>query len=170
VVMRPPPEGALYHRMANDRFDEVLTSALARDDVEVVLLPRTSEQAVRYRALSPRIRIPGRAVDGSSLLAIADLAIGAGGTMNRESAILGTPTYTVFAGRLAAVDAELMREGRLRDLRAPGTAVSFEKKGPARDRREPPAEAILAVIRTALADAARGPDSRQRPRRARRPS
>ena len=37
--------------------------------------------------------------------------------MNRESALLGTPTYTVFAGELAAVDAELIRLGRLRDLR-----------------------------------------------------
>jgi uncharacterized protein len=170
VVMRPPPEGALYHRMANDRFDEVLASALARNDVEIVLLPRTSEQEARYRALSQRIRIPGRAVDGSSLLALADLAIGAGGTMNRESAILGTPTYTVFAGDLAAVDAELMREGRLRDLRAPGSTVLFEKKGPARGRRESPDEAILAVIKTALAHVAHGPDSRQRLRRARRPS
>ncbi len=48
--------------------------------------------------------------------------------MNRESAILGTPTYTVFAGRLAAVDAELIRLGRMQDLRAPGVQPVFAKK------------------------------------------
>ena len=48
--------------------------------------------------------------------------------MNRESAVLGTPTYTVFAGELAAVDAELIRVGRMRDLRDPGVVPRFEKK------------------------------------------
>ena len=31
--------------------------------------------------------------------------------MTRESALLGTPTYTVFLGELAAEDAELIRLG-----------------------------------------------------------
>jgi predicted glycosyltransferase len=51
--------------------------------------------------------------------------------MNRESALLGTPTYTVFAGELAAVDQRLIREGRLHDLREQETNVSFVKKQPA---------------------------------------
>ena len=50
--------------------------------------------------------------------------------MNRESALLGTPTYTVFAGRLAAADQELMRTGQMRDLRPPGTVPAFVKKIP----------------------------------------
>ena len=114
--------------MANERFDEILWLALEHEDVQIVMLPRTSGQRARYEALSPRIRVPRHAVDGGSLLAAADLTVGAGGTMNRESAVLGTPTYTVFAGRLAAVDAELVRLGRLHDLRAPGTQPRFEKK------------------------------------------
>jgi predicted glycosyltransferase len=117
VVFRPPPEGALYHPMVNHRFEQVLRSALSHDDVQIVLLPRTREQAERYRSRSSRIRVPEHAVDARSLLALADLAIGGGGTMNRESALLGTPTYTVFAGTLAAVDVELIRRGRLGDLR-----------------------------------------------------
>jgi uncharacterized protein len=149
AVFRPPPEGALYHRTANDRFDELLGLALRQETVEVVLLPRTAEQRSRYATLKPG-RVPERTVDGASLLALADLVIGAGGTMNRESAVLGTPTYTVFAGRLAAVDAELMRMGRLRDLLAPGSPL-FEKRGrngsaPAEARRD----AILSVVLGAL--------------------
>jgi uncharacterized protein len=154
AVFRPPPEGALYHRAGNERFDEVLQLAAGSEDVRVVLLPRTREQGDRYRALSARIRIPQRAIDACSLLALADLTVGAGGTMTRESAILGTPTYTVFAGRLAAVDAELIRSGRLVDLRAPATRVRFEKVSAA---REPSADAnpILGAIENALKAVAR---------------
>ena len=36
--------------------------------------------------------------------------------MNREAVALGVPVYTVFAGRLGAVDEQLLREGRLRPL------------------------------------------------------
>jgi uncharacterized protein len=124
AVFRPPPEGALYHRGANIRFDEVLDAARRRQDVQVVLLPRTKAQAERYGSGV----IIAEGVDGPSLLAIADLVVGAGGTMNRESAILGTPTYTVFAGELAAVDRELMQQGQLHDLRETGTEVHFVKK------------------------------------------
>lgn len=129
AVMRPPPHGALYHRMSNERFEDLVRLAVETDGVQVAILPRSPEQARHYRAVSSAIRVAEEVVDGSVLLATADLTIGAGGTMNRESAVLGTPTYTVFAGRLAAVDAELMRIGRLHDLRAPGTRPAFEKRG-----------------------------------------
>jgi uncharacterized protein len=126
VVMRPPPAGALYHRKRNQRFDELVELARRDRTVQCVVLARSRQQAERYRV--PEIRVPARAVDTTSLLAFADLTIGAGGTMNRESALLGTPTYTVFSGRLAAVDAELIRMGRLKDLRRPGARPPFKKK------------------------------------------
>ena len=129
TVMRPPPEGALYHRSANLRFDELLELARQRENVKIVLLPRMAEQASHYRTF-PGVVVPTCAIDACSLLAAADLTIGAGGTMNRESALLGTPTYTVFAGRLAAADQELMRTGQMRDLRPPGTVPAFVKKIP----------------------------------------
>ena len=155
TVYRPPPEGALYHRMANERFDEVLAAARRRGDVQVVLLPRTPAQAQRY---ADGVRVPREAVDGSSLLALADLTVGAGGTMNRESAVLGTPAYTVFAGKLAAVDAELIRQGRMYDLRDPGRSVEFVKKGP-RVSANPQVrgQEILARILTILDAVARRP-------------
>lgn len=117
LVMRPGPDGALYHRMENERFDRLLAQALERPGTRVVVLPRQGEQRERYRREHPRAIVPDRAVDAASLLALADVTIGAGGTMTRESAVLGTPTYTIFAGRLAGVDAELIRQGLLHDLR-----------------------------------------------------
>jgi predicted glycosyltransferase len=171
VVFRPPPEGALYHPMVNERFEEVLRSALSHDEVQIVLLPRTRNQAERYRSRSSRIRVPEHAVDARSLLALADAAIGGGGTMNRESALLGTPTYTVFAGSLAAVDAELIRRGHLGDLRDPASTVTFAKKTARAAAHEARSEAILEVVIGALQDAAEGgPGSPRRPRPPRHPS
>ena len=132
TVMRPPPEGALYHQGGNERFDSLLEEAAAREDVQVVILPRGAEQTAAYVGRADLI-VPEQPVEGRSLLAHADLMIGAGGTMNREAALLGTPTYTVFAERLAAVDLELMRRGLMHDLRQAGNRPLFTKK-PVRDR------------------------------------
>jgi predicted glycosyltransferase len=155
AVFRPPPEGAMYHRVTNRRFDEVLQLVSADERVQTVLLPRTREQAQRYSVSAPSARIPDQAIDGSSLLALADLMIGAGGTMNRESAVLGTPTYTVFLGRLAAVDAELIRAGRMHDLRDSYTTPRLEPKpAVARPRDPQPGRVIMATIRQALDEVA----------------
>jgi hypothetical protein len=152
AVLRPAPEGALYHRTFNGRFEELLETARGRDDVETVVLPRTAEQAERYAGVEG-VHVPAKPLDAPSLLACADVSIGAGGTMNRESAILGTPTYTVFAGPLAAVDAELIRRGKLHDLRDPSVEPRFDKKQSANGR--PPADAaapILDVIERTLVE------------------
>lgn len=127
IVMRPPPDGALYHPGDNERFERILDRVEADPAVHVVLLPRTRDQQQRY-ATRDRFTIPATPVDGRSLLLQADLMIGAGGTMNREAALLGTPAYTMFAGHLAAVDAELIRRGLMHDLRADGVEPAFSKK------------------------------------------
>jgi uncharacterized protein len=73
--------------------------------------------------------VPRRAVDGRSLVALADLLVSAGGTMNREAAVLGTPVWSMFEGRLGAVDELLVHQGRLRLLRDPDDIV-VSRKGP----------------------------------------
>jgi predicted glycosyltransferase len=155
AVLRPPPDGALYHRGPNRRFDDVLDYVRADASARVVLLPRNDAQRVRYRGLTGVVT-PGSPVDGASLLTCADLAIGAGGTMTREAALLGIPTYTVFAGRLASVDAELMRQGRIRDLRPPGTYPVLEKR-PALDPAagDARAAAMMDAIVRAVGEVAR---------------
>ena len=71
--------------------------------------------------------VPDRAVDGRSLVAFADVLVSAGGTMNREAAVLGTPVWSIFEGRLGAVDEMLVNEGRLRFLSDP-SEVKVEKR------------------------------------------
>ena len=117
LVLRPPADVALYHRFGNPLFDELLTRIGTRTDLRAVVLPRTPAQADRVRALDlPAVTVPEHAVDGNSLLAGADLVVSAGGTMNREAVVLGTPVYTTFAGRMGGVDEGLVAEGRLRPL------------------------------------------------------
>ncbi len=113
VVFRPPPTGSLYHRGRNDRFDRIVSDCAKQGNVQAVLLARTAEQRPHYEEI-PHLTVPKTAVDGLSLVANADLVVGAGGTMNREAALLGVPTYTVFLGRLGAVDAQLLKLGCIR--------------------------------------------------------
>jgi predicted glycosyltransferase len=120
VVVRPPPDVSLYHRSANKLFPAVLDAVGRRDDVHAVVVPRTELQRHTVRALQfPSLIVPDGAVDAQSLIALADLVVSAGGTMNREAVALGTPVYTTFGGRLGGVDEVLIREGRLRPLTDP---------------------------------------------------
>src|SRR4029079_6202287 len=114
VLMRPPAHDALYHRFQNTLFDEALRMLLANESVQVILLPRNEAQRAAYAA--ERLIIPAAPLDGANLIAASDLVISAGGTINREAAALGVPAATIYAGRWAAVDEELIKEGRLRRI------------------------------------------------------
>jgi uncharacterized protein len=115
TVVRTPPEVSPYHRFENDLFGQVLERLRGS---HAVVLPRTDAQRTALVGLGGLI-VPDRAVDAQSLVAYADLVVSAGGTMNREAVALGTPVYTVFEGRLGAVDERLIAEGRLRRLLSP---------------------------------------------------
>ena len=47
------------------------------------------------------------------MLVSSDLAIRGGGTMNPEAAALGVPVFSVFRGKIGAVDRYLAHKGRL---------------------------------------------------------
>jgi predicted glycosyltransferase len=144
AVLRPPATMSLYHRgIENTLFDGVLAWLRARD-VQVVLLPRTPEQASAFAGASGVI-VPAAPVDGPSLVCAADLVVSAGGTMNREAALLGTPTWTTFAGELGAVDRMLIESGRMRVLTRPDELV-VEKRSPSLPAFEALADAVTAEI------------------------
>jgi uncharacterized protein len=120
VTVRPPAIEAHYH---NPEAEVLLEAALRflseSSDVRVILLPRNETQAVSLRKdwaesiASRKIVIPEHAVDGMNLIWFSDLVISGGGTMNREAAALGVPVYSIFRGKIGAVDRQLQREGRL---------------------------------------------------------
>jgi hypothetical protein len=139
VVVRTPPAVALYHRHGNDLFAAVLHRLGEEEGVTAVVLPRTPWQGDDIRGLGlPNLLVPEAAIDAQSLLAAADLAVSAGGTMNREAVVLGCPVYTTFAGRLGAVDAGLIREGRLRALESAADLTPAKRPAGAPPRTRDP--------------------------------
>ena len=143
AVIRTPPEVSLYHRGDGSAFADVLRRLADDSNVHAVVLPRTAAQREHVNALgATSLIVPERAVDALSLVALADLVVSAGGTMNREAVALGTPVYTTFSGTLGAVDERLVAEGRLRQLSDPGQLV-VERKRPATSRPTRPPEAML---------------------------
>jgi len=151
VVLRPPPDVSLYHRHSNPLFPMTLEHLGRLDDVHAFVLPRTDEQREYVRRLElPSVILPEAAVDAQSLIALADLVVSAGGTMNREAAALGVPVYTTYGGRLGGVDEELIRQGRLRPLTDP-RALALEKRTTTsgeRLRRDP--AQLLELLLSAL--------------------
>ncbi|HKP47031.1 MAG TPA: DUF354 domain-containing protein [Pyrinomonadaceae bacterium] len=109
VVVRPPATEALYHRFENELFDRLLEHLT--QSAKVVLLPRNDWQRDYYRG--GKIIIPARTLDGANLIAHSDLVVSAGGTMNREAAALGIPAASIYLGEWAAIDQQLIDEGRL---------------------------------------------------------
>ena len=57
--------------------------------------------------------IPTSPVDGLNLIWFSDLVVSGGGTMNREAAALEIPVYSIFRGKIGAVDRYLADSGRL---------------------------------------------------------
>jgi predicted glycosyltransferase len=128
-VVRTAPSYALYlGGSETPLLARVLRRAAADPRVRTVVLARTDQQRAHVRSLGlERVVVPERTVDGRSLVALADVLVSAGGTMNREAAVLGTPVWSMFEGPLGGVDEQLVREGRLL-LLSDADAIAFEPK------------------------------------------
>ena len=149
VIVRTPPDVSLYHRRSNPLFPQVLAHIGSQEGVHAVVVPRSPEQRDYVRGLAlPSVIVPERAVDAQSLIALSDLVVSAGGTMNREAAALGVPVYTTYGGRLGGVDELLIREGRLLPLTDPRALKLHKRNGEAeRIRRDP--RILLNLLLTA---------------------
>src|ERR1043166_6574529 len=154
VVARPPAREALYHRFENELFDGLIDHLDAQPGVKIILLPRAEAQRGEYeKRPGAKVIMPREALDGANLIAAADLVVSAGGTMNREAAALGVPAISVYAGKWAAIDDELVRKGRLRRIssRKEIETVIVEKKSGLNARRatgvrEQVAQLILEIL------------------------
>ena len=150
VVLRPPPDVSLYHRHSNPLFPQTVDFLGRHDDVHAVVLPRTEEQRAYVRDLDlPSLVLPETAVDAQSLIALADLVVSAGGTMNREAAALGVPVYTTYGGRLGGVDEELIRQGRLKPLTDPRALELRKRDGSTAERIRRDPNDMLALLLSA---------------------
>ena len=79
-------------------------------DCNIVAFPRDEKQKKLYKSLN--VFVP-ETIDSISLLYYADAMIGAGGTMNREAAVLGIPTVSCYPEHILGVDKYLIKKGRM---------------------------------------------------------
>ena len=87
---------------------------------ESVILPRNekTQRELVYRTWprwceERKIIVPGSSSERTGLIWYSDLVVSGGGTMNREAAALGVPVYSIFRGKIGAVDKYLAENGRL---------------------------------------------------------
>jgi predicted glycosyltransferase len=150
VVLRPPPDVSLYHRHSNPLFPMTLDHLGRLENVHAFVLPRTEDQREYVRSLDlPSVILPEAAVDAQSLIALSDVVVSAGGTMNREAAALGVPVYTTYGGRLGGVDEALIRDGRLKPLTDP-RALDLHKRAQAGERVRRDPHLMLELLLSAL--------------------
>ena len=108
--MRPEPSLASY--LDADCHESVLTPIveILKDYANILIIPRFKEQADIFRGYD-NVTIIRPPVDTFSLMKRCDLVIGAGGTMNREAALLGTPVISCYPGKPLSVDKFYIENG-----------------------------------------------------------
>jgi predicted glycosyltransferase len=130
VLFRPPSETSHYYREASSKLARATLAYLAREGALVVFSPREPKQVGLLDRLSfahdPVIL--SAPVPFVSLLKSVDAVVCAGGTMLREAAYLGIPSYSIFQSEIAAVDRWLERLGRAHLLRRPEDLARIELK------------------------------------------
>jgi uncharacterized protein len=120
VTVRPPATEAHYHNPESEvLFSETLRLLGSQPRVRAVVLPRNTRQGEQLQSewkdliADGRLQIPAAPVDGLNLIWFSDLVVSGGGTMNREAAALGVPVYSIFRGKIGAVDRYLAEQKRL---------------------------------------------------------
>lgn len=124
VTLRPPAIASQYH---DGRSEPILRAVLKRckenQSVYVLYISRTKEdRGILYhynRDVADRLRLLEVAVDGLQLIWNSDLVISGGGTMTRESALMGVPTYSIFTGPRPHLDSVLAQKGLLTFVQSP---------------------------------------------------
>jgi predicted glycosyltransferase len=159
VTVRPPATEAHYH---NPEADLLLKAALRRfvadAEAQVILLPRNKRQDAELRKewreaiAAGKIVIPDHVEDGMNLIWNSDLVISGGGTMNREAAAMRVPVYSIFRGKIGAVDQYLAHQGRLvllesvEDVSTKILAVRRPKTAKPQEERVPALETVVDNI------------------------
>jgi predicted glycosyltransferase len=127
VLVRPPAEESHYYRSeSGDLARELLRHLAAQEGAQVLLSPRYPRQRAYLDDADWRnepVVVPESA-PFLPLLKAVDAVVASGGTMAREAAWLGIPSYSIFQGAIGGVDRHLASIGRL-DL--VGSVGDFER-------------------------------------------
>ncbi len=152
IVIRPEATQAHYQTNQNSlSFDLLDYLDNHNSQPLIVLLPRVESQKQEYLARGYKnVIIPDKVLNGMDIIAACDLVIGAGGTMNREAAAIGTPVYTIYqGGDMCAVDTMLIDTGRMvniQDVRDFSKINIAKKRVPASCQGEDFSELYINMI------------------------
>jgi predicted glycosyltransferase len=110
ILMRPEPSLASY--LDVDCRKSVLSPIVdeLKNVANILILPRFKEQSEIFEGIE-NVHILKPPVDTSSIIKKSNLVIGAGGTMNREAAILQTPVISCYPGETLSVDQYYVNKG-----------------------------------------------------------
>jgi len=159
VTLRPPANEAHYHNPESEiLFAETLRYLAKNPQMKAVTLPRNERQGQQLRADwseligTGQMIVPETAVDGLNLIWFSDLVISGGGTMNREAAALGVPVYSIFRGKIGAVDQYLVGKRRLiliesvQDISAKINLVAWNRPSKPDGRNRPALPSIVESV------------------------
>jgi len=147
AVLRPEPYYASYYAKKS-RFTEMIIKRLNKDnnEIQIIVVPRADEDKKLEKKFK-NVKVIGEAIDALNLCYHADLVISAGGTMNREAALLGVPTISCFPESFLAVDRYLVGKGIMKYAEPASLSkkklVVEKKKGHA---RRPPFEDPAPIV------------------------
>lgn len=118
ILLRPESPTSHYYNKKSTLLLWVILKYLSQfSNVTIIFSPRNENQKkeiVNFFEIN-RINyiLPDPKLCGFEIVTTADLVIGGGGTMLRESACLGIPSYSYFSGIWGELDKYLHRVGRL---------------------------------------------------------
>lgn len=110
IYIRTEPQLAQYYSAKQNFMDGIIKDL--KDKYEVVILPRTADQAEYYSTEEFKgVTVCKKPLPFEEIAKDCLLFIGAGGTMTREMAVIGIPTISVYQDALLDVDKYLIKEG-----------------------------------------------------------
>lgn len=162
VTIRPPATEAHYYvPESGDLFEATINFLGEQESTRMVILPRNETKQTAWVqsnwsewCRTGKIIFPEHVVDGLNLIWHSDLVISGGGTMNREAAALGVPVYSIFRGKIGAVDRYLSENGRLVLLESPAdvrnkiSLVRSRRSGMAENLNRKALDRIVEIIET----------------------
>ncbi|MDD3641951.1 MAG: DUF354 domain-containing protein [Candidatus Krumholzibacteria bacterium] len=121
VTIRPPAMEGNYHDSTSERILlEILGRLAGVENAYPLIVGRTRrDRQFLEENFEGKISFLEKAVDGLQLIWASDIFISGGGSMNRESALLGVPTYSIFTGKKPYLDEYLAGQGRLTFIDSP---------------------------------------------------
>jgi uncharacterized protein len=135
VVLRPEARSAFYVRESSTLVPQI-ARLLSDAGQAVVYLPRDEGDPVLAESDYPNVYVPPAPLDGVQLAWHARAVLTGSGTFAREAACMGVPAASFFPERLLAVDAKLVREGRMVHSRDPRQIAAHAMSAHARGKRD----------------------------------